>query len=115
VLHLKDEILAYNDRVRKLADENRGAKRDPQVMRRGRSLTKDKLREEQLLPLSRRGRKLSRVYPELELALKVPHKNAPISVIADAAERIADALTPHLNMLINAKYPHNAIYKRQQR
>ena len=109
VLHLKDEILAHNDRVRKLADENHGAKRDPQVMRRGRSLTKDKLREEQLLPLSRRGRKLSRVYPELELALKVPHKNAPISVIVDAAERIADALTPHLNMLINAKYPRNCL------
>lgn len=109
VLHLKDEVLAHNDRVRKLADENRGAKGDPNVLRRGRGLTKDKLREEQLLPLSRRGRKLSRVYPELELALKVPHKNAPVSVIAGAAERIADALTPHLKMLINAKYPRNCL------
>jgi hypothetical protein len=79
------------------------------VLRRGRFLTKDKLREEQLLPLSRRGRKLSRAYPELEVALKVPHKNASTSEIADAAERIADALTPHLSMLIEAKYPRNCL------
>ena len=109
VLHLKDEILAHDARVTELAFENRRAKADPEVMHRGRRLTKDKLREEQLLPLSRRGRKLSRLYPELELALKVPHKNAPVSEIADAAERIADALTPHLNMLIKAKYPRNCL------
>jgi hypothetical protein len=109
VLHLKNEILEHNDRVTKLASENRAAKAEPRVLRRGRRVTKDKLREEQLLPLSRRGRKLSRVYPELELALKVPHKNAPVSEIADAAERIADALTPHVSMLIEAKYPRNCL------
>ncbi|HEY2375595.1 MAG TPA: hypothetical protein VGH98_06430 [Gemmatimonadaceae bacterium] len=109
VLHLKDEILEHNDRVKKLANENRAAKAEPRVLRQGRRLTKDKLREEQLLPLSRRGRKLSRVYPALELTLKVPHKNASTSEIADAAERIADALTPHLSMLIEAKYPRNCL------
>jgi len=59
--------------------------------------------------LSRRCRKLARVYPELTLALRVPHKNAPIAEIVEAAERIADALTPHLNMLIKAKYPRNCL------
>ena len=108
-LHLKDEILAHNDRVRELADENQDAKGDRSVVRRRTGLTKDKLREEQLLPLSRRGRKLSRMYPELELALNVPHKNASVAEIAEAADRIADALTPHLKMLINAKYPRNCL------
>ena len=109
VLHLKDEILAHDARVTKLAYENRSAKGEAKVVRRGRHATKDELREEQMLPLSRRGRKLSGLYPELDLALKVPHKNAPVSVIADAAERIADALTPHLNMLIKAKFPRNCL------
>ena len=109
VLHLKDEILTHNDRVTELATENRSAKVDRRVMRRGKHLTKDRLREDQLLPLSRRGRKLSREHPELEFALKVPHKNAPVSEIADAADRIADALTPHLNMLVRAKYPRNCL------
>ena len=109
VLHLRDEILEHDDRVTKLATENRRVKADRRVMRRGKHLTKDRLREDQLLPLARRGRKLSREYPELELALKVPHKNAPVSDIADAADRIADALTPHLNMLIKAKYPRNCL------
>jgi hypothetical protein len=109
VLHLKDEVLAHDVRVTELAFEHRRAKAEPDVLRRGKRLTKDRLREEQLLPLSRRGRKLSRAYPELEFALKVPHKNAPVSEIADAAERIADALTPHLSMLIKAKYPRNCL------
>ena len=109
VLQLRSEILAHDARVSKLAAENRSARPDAKIVRRGRHLTKDKLREEQLLPLSRRGRKLSRAYPQLELALKVPHKNAPVSELADAAERIADALTPHLNMLIKAKFPRNCL------
>ena len=109
VLHLKKEIIAHDARVTKLAAENRKARPDATMLRRGRFVTKDKLREDELLPLSRRGRRLSKLYPELELALKVPHKNASVAEIADAAERIADALTPHLNMLIKAKFPRNCL------
>ena len=109
VLHLKDEVLAHLARVLELASENQQAKMEP-VLRRGRrQLTKNGLREKQLLPLSRRGRKLAQVYPELTKVLKVPHKNATVAEMADAAERIAEALTPHMNVLINAKWPRNCL------
>lgn len=106
-LHLKGEVLAHNARVMELASENRAAKRTPEILRR--DLTKDGFRAKKLLPLSRRGRKLARLYPELDIALQVPHKNASAEQIADAAERIADALTPHLKVLIKAKYPRNCL------
>jgi hypothetical protein len=106
---LKREVLAHNERVTKLATENRGAKTKPEALRLGRHLTKDRLRRDQMLPLSRRGRKLARLVPELQHALKVPHKNAPITEIVDAADRIADALTPHLSVLIKAKFPRNCL------
>jgi hypothetical protein len=109
VRHLKDEVLAHDARVRQLADENRHAKQEPVVRRGTRQLTKQGLREKQLIPLSRRGRKLARVHPELTSALKVPHKNAPVAEMADAAERIADALTPHINVLIKAELPRNCL------
>src|SRR5947199_3690275 len=109
VLHLKTEVLAHDERVTKLAEQNRRAKAEPDRRRRSRRVTKDELRERHLLPLSRRGRKLARLYPELTFALRVPHKNAPVAEIADAAERIADALTPHLNFLIKARYPRNCL------
>jgi hypothetical protein len=109
VLHLKDEILGHYARVMELVDENWRAKGEPVARRGRRRLTKDELREQVLFPLSRRGRKLSRAYPELSSALKVPHKSATIAEIADAAERIADALTPHLSFLIKAKYPRNCL------
>jgi len=107
VLHLKAEVLTHHARVMELAEENRAAKHMPEIRRR--DLTKDGFRAKKLLPLSRRGRKLARLYPELEVALLVPHKNATAAQIADAAERIADALTPHLKMLIKAKYPRNCL------
>jgi hypothetical protein len=107
--HLKEEVLAHYARVMELVNENWRAKNEP-VFRRGyRRVTKHGLREHKLLPLARRARKLSRIYPELELALQVPHKNATVAQIADAAERIADALTPHLTFLIKAKYPRNCL------
>ena len=109
VLHLKDEVLAHDARVTELANDNHRAKREPVVRRGRRRLTKDAVREELLIPLSRRGRKLARAYPELTSALKVPHKNATVAEIAEAAERIADALTPHLNVLIEAKFPRNCL------
>ncbi len=107
--HLKEELLAHNDRVRTLTDENRTAKVKGKVQRRGKILTKETFRVTQLLPLSRRGRKLARVHPALISALKVPHKNASLTEIVDAAERIADALTPHLNILIEAKFSRNCL------
>jgi hypothetical protein len=107
-MHLVKEVLAHDDRVKEIARENSAAKAEP-ILRRGRSLTKDDLRSKQILPLSRRGRKLARVFPELISALKVPHKNATVAEIADAAERIADALTPHLKVLIEAEYPRNCL------
>jgi hypothetical protein len=109
VEHLKEEILAHDARVQELVDENRHAKSEPLIRRGKRQVTKKGLRENQLLPLSRRGRKLIRMYPELELALQVPHKNATIAQIVDAAERMADALTPHLSFLIKGKYPPNCL------
>lgn len=107
--HLKEELLAHYERVLELVTENRSAKTEPHYRRGYRRISKDALREERLLPLARRGRKLSKVYPELELALKVPHKNASVAQIADAAERMADALTPHVRVLIKAKYPRNCL------
>lgn len=107
--HLKEELLAHNDRVTTLTAENRRAKIEEHVQHRGKSLTKEAFRAKQLLPLSRRGRRLARVHPELISALKVPHKNASITEIVDAAERIADALTPHLHTLIEAKYSRNCL------
>jgi hypothetical protein len=107
--HLKDEILAHLARVMELTSENWAAKAEPVVRRGRRRVTKDGLREHQLLPLSRRGRKLVRVHPELTSALKVPHKHATVAEIADAAERVADALTPHIKVLIAAKYPANCL------
>jgi len=106
-LHLKAEVLAHNERVTELASENRAAKNPREISRR--DLTKNGFRAKKLLPLSRRGRKLARLYPELEIALRVPHKNASAAQIADAAERIADALTPHLHVLIKAKFPRNCL------
>jgi hypothetical protein len=94
----------------KLATENRKFKAEPSVKRHAERLTKDGLREDQLLPLSRRGRKLVRLYPELKPALKVPHKNASVAEMADAAERMADALTPHLHVLIKAKFSRNCLH-----
>jgi hypothetical protein len=108
-LHLKEEILAHYARAKELVDENQRAKLEPLLRRGGRHVTKKQLREFQLIPLSRRGRKLSRVYPELTLALQVPHKNATTVQVADAAERFADALEPHLKFLIAAKYPPNCL------
>ena len=108
VLHLKKEILAHYERVMELVSENGNAKFQPGRVR-SRCVTKDGLREEQLLPLSRRGRKLARAHPELRAALKVPHKNASVDAIADAAERIADALTPHLNVLVKAQFPRSCL------
>lgn len=107
--HLKEELLAHYARAVELASENGRAKREPREKRGYRRITKDELREKRLLPLSRRGRKLARMYPELTAALRVPHKNAPIAEIADAAERMADALTPYLGLLIQAKYPRNCL------
>jgi len=107
--HLKEEILSHHDRVMALARENREEKYESGLRRRTPRFTKKTLREQQLLPLSRRGRKLTRDYPELLPALKVPHKNASVAEIADAAERMADALTPHLNVLIKAKYSRNCL------
>jgi hypothetical protein len=107
VLHLKAEVLAHDARVRELTSENRAAKQNPSI--RGRDVTKYALRKKTLLPLARRGRKLIPLYPGLELELQVPHKKASAAQIADAAERIADALTPHLNVLIKAKYPRNCL------
>ena len=109
ILYLKDELLAHDERVWELMAENARAKREPQLQVGRRRLTKDGLREKQLIPLSRRGRKLARVHPELTSALKVPHKNASVTELADAAERIADALTPHLQFLIEAKWPRNCL------
>jgi hypothetical protein len=106
---LKEELLAHHDRVLQLTIENNTAKSNVRVGRRTPRYTKQRLREEQLLPLSRRGRKLARDFPELRPALKVPHKNASVTEIADAAERMADALTPHLKVLIKAKYPRNCL------
>ena len=109
VLHLKAEILQHNGRVKVLIGENLSAKREPTVRLGRRRLTKDGLRETQLIPLARRGRKLAIVHPELGSALKVPHKHASIFDIADAAERFADALTPHLDVLIDAKFPRTCL------
>lgn len=109
VLHLVAELFAHYERIVKLADENRDAKSEPIIVRRGRHLTKDRLREDQMLPLSRRGRKLARAHPALRPALRVPHKNAPVDRIVDAAERMAEALTPHLNVLIEARFPSNCL------
>lgn len=108
VLHLKIEILAHYARVMELYSENRNAKFQPTVVR-GSYRTKDRLREEQLLVLARRGRKLVHEHPELKKALKVPHKNASVDEMADAAERIAGALKPHLDFLINARFPRNCL------
>jgi len=107
--HLKEEVLIHHDRVMELTDENRNAKFHADWGRRRPRFTKNTFREQQLLPLSRRGRKLGRDYAELLPALKVPHKNATVAEIADAAERMAEALTPHLNVLIKAKYPRNCL------
>lgn len=109
VQHLKEELIAHYARVKELVADNRSAKAEPFRSRVHRRITKDALRKESLIPLARRGRKLREVYPELELALKVPHKNASVAQIADAAERMADALTPHLRFLIKAKYPRNCL------
>lgn len=109
VLHLRDEILAHYARVMELVEQNRRAKLEPRIRRGRRQVTKKGIREYQLIPMSRRGRKLYRMYPELEVALQVPHKNATIAQVADAAERFADALKPHLSVLIEAKYPPNCL------
>jgi hypothetical protein len=110
VLHLEKEILLHYARLGELVTENHSVDvRAQAVIVRGRYGTKDTLREQQLLPLSRRGRKLARGNPELLTALKVPHKNASVDEMAAAAERIADALTPHLNVLIKAKFPRNCL------
>lgn len=109
VLHLKEEILAHDARVRELFRENYAAKSEPTVRRGRRQVTKNGIREYQLMPMSRRGRKLTREYPELEVALRVPHKNATIAEVVEAAERFADALKPHLDFLIEAKYPPNCL------
>jgi hypothetical protein len=109
--HLKEEILAHLARVMELMSENQVAKAEPTRRRFHRRVTKDGLREEQLLPLCRRGRKLVRVHPELTSALKAPHKHASIAEIADAAERVADALTPHIKVLIAAEYPPDCLTK----
>ena len=109
VLHLKAELLALCERVLELATKNREAKVESGRGRRRPRFTKNTLREQQLIPLSRRGRTLAREHPDLRPALKVPHKNASVAEIADAAERLADALTPHLNFLIKAKYPRNCL------
>jgi hypothetical protein len=109
VLHLVKELLAHYARVTQLVEENRNAKREPIVVIRGRYRTKDSLREDQMLPLSRRGRKIARGNPALLTALKVPHKNATVDQIVDAAERIAGALTPHLKVLVAAQFPRNCL------
>lgn len=108
VLHLVKEVLAHYARVMQLVEENRNADYEGRVVR-ARFQSKDNLREVQLLPLSRRGRKIARGHPELLTALKVPHKNATVDQIVDAADRIADALTPHLNVLIKAQFPRNCL------
>ena len=109
VLRLKKEILAHNDRVTALARENGTAALAPTVVRLAKQGTKHSLREDQMLPLSRRGRKLARRYPELLEALKVPHKNASVAAIADAAERMAGALRPYLHFLITGGYPRTCL------
>lgn len=109
VLRLKKEILAHNDRVTALARENGAAALAPEVVHLTKHGTKHNLREDQMLPLSRRGRKLARRDPELLEALKVPHKNASVAAIADAAERMADALRPYLPFLIRGGYPRTCL------
>ena len=109
VLHLKDELLALCARVLELAGENNKAKSKGRSLRRTPRITKATFREQQLLPLSRRGRKLARDFPELRPALKVPHKNASVAANADAADRMADALTPHLKFLIKGGYARNCL------
>ena len=111
VLRLKKEILAHNDRVTALARENGTAASAPKVVRLAKHGTKHNLREDQMLPLSRRGRKLARTHPALVEALRVPHKNASVAEIADAAERMADALRPYLPFLIGGGYPRTCLIK----
>ena len=106
---LKQELLALCARVEELARENITAKWNSESLRRAPRFTKATFREHHLLPLSRRGRKLGRDFPELLPALKVPHKNASVAEIADAADRMADALTPHLSFLIKGGYRRNCL------
>lgn len=101
---LKKEILAHEERVLKLTEKNREAKFVSGLRRRGPKFTKHSFREKHLIPLSRNGRKIARDHPELASALKVPHKNASVAEVADAADRMADALTPYQNLLIKAGY-----------
>jgi hypothetical protein len=108
VLHLKNEILAHYERVMELVAENSKVKIEPGRVR-SRYVSKDTLRELQMLPLARRGRKLARVHPELAPALKVPHKNASVDEMAAAAERMADALTPYLHVFIQARFSRNCL------
>lgn len=109
VQRLKQELLALCARVEELVGENITAKWKAGSLRRAPRLTKATFREHHLLPLSRRGRKLTRDFPELRPALRVPHKNARVAEIADAADRMADALTPHMSFLIKAGYQRNCL------
>jgi hypothetical protein len=110
VVHLKQELLAHLERLTALISENQIAKSMPLILHSDpKRQAKDNLREDHLLPLSRRGRKLAREHPKLMAALKVPHKNASADEIADAAKRFADALKPHLSFLIQAGYPRNCL------
>jgi len=107
--HLREEVLEHQRRVEELEGQNHAAKLEPQYKRGYRRVTKDALREDQMKPLSQRGRKLTREHPELIAPLKVPHKHATTAEIAEAADRMAEALTPHLKFLIAAKYPRNCL------
>lgn len=111
VLRLRQEILAHNDRVTELVSENRVAKTLPRIARFTKQGTKQNLREDQMLPLSRRGRKLARKHPELLEAIRVPHKNASVAEIADAAERMAAALRPYLAFLVAGGYPRTCLIR----
>lgn len=109
VLHLKQELLAHLERVLALANKNQLAVANPLLQFDRKHQTKDTFREDQLLQLARSARKLAREHPALLPATKVPHKNASVDEIVDAANRLARALQPHLRFLVDAGYDRNCL------
>ena len=65
---------------------------------------KEQLRRERMMVLARLCGKYLRNTPE-ELVLKVPHKSANAGEVAEAALRLADAMEPHRDYIVEAGKP----------
>ena len=89
-------LAASVDRLRALSQEQHNAQLD---LRGDISLRTNKLRRERMIPLSKIAKPALAYAPGAERALRVPHARSSTAVVATAALRMLDVLTPHTKLL----------------